>query len=371
MKKRNGFTILELMVTMAVFAIVAGAAVSLFQFQSKSSAGANTRKMAGEAVTLALMTIQRDVERAGMGLMNQPPLSLLVTNGGTGKPDELYVSFSEHVSMSLGRDKTYSFFDAGSALGKDKLWFSLSGGSFVTLADVGAWVGTYDTAPPIGALIRQSGTSKPVADILKKFAATQSAAQRQKNQCTMTLTLSGGVSGNAAPAISYKLIASATDQTAYPSGSKPQLGTLMRNGIPLAGGGVPLIGAWEGGKPPFIKVTDFQIRCGFFKTGCDFTQYYTDRTKTQCWTPDNGSALGDLGWEIDKLRAIEVTIKFIVKDKGGGAKYPDPDEPYGMKLAGFGIADDKTPGPWALGGAQTITIAPRNVVLGQYLGPPK
>jgi len=367
------------MVTMAVFAIVAGAAVSLFQFQSKSSAGANVRKIAGEAVTLALLTIQRDVERAGMGLMNQPKLSLLVTNGGTGKPDELYVSFSEHVSMSLGRDKNYSFFDAGSELGKDKLWFTLSGGSTLVksdgttpaLTDVGAWIGTDGAAPPIGALIRQSGASKPVADILKSFSATQSAAQKKKNQCTITLTLSGGVSGNAAPAISYKLIASASDQTAYPSGSKPQLGTLMRNGIPLAGGGVPLIGAWEGEKTPFIKVTDFQIRCGFFKTGCDFTQYYTDRTKTQCWSPDNGSALGDLGWEIDKLRAIEVTIRYIVKDKGGGAKYPDPDEPYGMKVAGFGIADDKTYGPWALGGDQTITIAPRNVVLGQYLGPPK
>ena len=75
MSKRNGFTILELLVTMAVFAVVAAAALALFQFQAKSSAGSNVRKIGSEAATLALMTIQRDIERAGLGLMQQLPLS--------------------------------------------------------------------------------------------------------------------------------------------------------------------------------------------------------------------------------------------------------------------------------------------------------
>jgi hypothetical protein len=145
----------------------------------------------------------------------------------------------------------------------------------------------------------------------------------------------------------------------------------LRNGIPVTGAGIPLIGSREGEKQPVVKVTDFQVRCGFRTTVCNFSKYYEDRS-TACWTPDNGHQLGDTGWEIDKLRVVEVTIKYIVKDKGGGANYPA-----NITVAGFRLPEDDknmTPpahGPWALGGSQTITVAPRNVVLGYYLGPPK
>lgn len=371
MKKQNGFTIIELLVTMVVFAIVAGAAVSLFQFQAKSAASSTTRKMAREAVGLALMTIQRDIERAGLGLVQHQPLSITVKNGGAGKPDELYLSFSDHVSMDWSKTNPWSFFDALSSPGQNKLWFALSGGTSITLTDVGAWIGTEGTSPPVGAVIRQQGAAKPDAVDLANFVVGQNSTQQKKNQFTATLTMSSGFSGNVAPAVSYKLIASTDDQNAFPSGKRPQLGTLLRNGMPVKGAGTPIIGAWQGEKPPFVKVTDFQVRCGFRTTSCTFTSYYSDHTQTNCWAPENGKSLGDSGWEVDKLRVIEVTIKYIMKDKAGGAKYPDPNEPSGMKVAGFGIAGDKTYGPWSLGGSQTITVAPRNIVLDQYLGLPK
>ncbi|MBI4963377.1 MAG: prepilin-type N-terminal cleavage/methylation domain-containing protein [Desulfomonile tiedjei] len=379
MNKRNGFTILELLVTMAVFAIVAAAAIALFQFQTKASAGSNKRKFAGEAVTLALMTIQRDIERAGMGLMKQQPLALMVNDGGTDRPDELYLSYSEHVNMGLARDKTYSFFDLGSAAGQGKLWFTMAGGTSLALADVGAWVGTDGASPPIGGVIRRQGTNKPDTITLKSFKPeTQSGTQKSKNQRTVTLEFPAGVGGNVAPAVSYRLIASAADRDAFPIGSKPQLGTLMRNGLPNSGAGLPLIGGWEGQQPSPVKVTDFQVRCGFARgVTCNFAQYYQDKS-TACWAPDSGNALGDLGWEIGNLRVIEVTIKYIVIDRGGGADYPnpagypgpDPRRGTGMTIKGFGLVGDSTYGPWAMGGSQTITVAPRNIVLGQYLGPP-
>jgi hypothetical protein len=68
---------------------------------------------------------------------------------------------------------------------------------------------------------------------------------------------------------------------------------------------------------------------------------------------------------MDRLRVVEVTIKYILLDKGGGAKYPSR-----ITTGGFRLPDDNTPGPWALGGAVTITVAPRNSVLAQYLAPP-
>ena len=379
MNKRKGFTILELLVTMAVFAVVAAAAVALFQFQAKSSAGSNVRKLGSEAVTLALMTIQRDIERAGLGLMQQLPLSMAVKDGASGAPDQLFLSYSDHVNMVLARDKTYSFFDASSSPGMQKLWWSLSGSNSILLQNVGAWIGTDGMAPPIGGVIRQvvaPAPGTPDAVELSNFNVTQDAVvQRPKNQCTVTLTLPSAFSGNVAPAVSYRLITSKTDQSAYPSDRQPQLGTLMRNGIPVTGAGVPLVGAREGEKQPVVKVTDFQVRCGFRNATavCDFAKYYEDRT-TACWTPDNGRQLGDTagGWDVGTLRVVEVTIRYIVKDRGGGAKYPAD-----MTVAGFRLPDDDknmTPparGPWALGGAQTITVSPRNIVLGHYLGPPK
>ena len=370
MKKRNGFTLLEMMVTMAVFAIVAASAIALFQFHGKSSAASTKRKLARETVTLALMTIQRDIERAGLGLMQQQPLSIFVKRG---PPDQLYVSFSDHVSMDLSKGKTWSFFDILSTPGLNKLWWQLSGNQ-VVLTDVGTWIGTDSTAPPIGALIRQQGTNKPDAADVTFAVAPQSSTQKTKGQCTVTLTLPSPYTANVAPAISYRLIATKTDQDAFAAGQKPELGTLLRNGVPIVGAKQYTDGTgtvkWE--KVPFIKVTDFQVRCGFRTTGCDFTRYYSDRTQTACWSPDNGKALGDSGWEADKLRVVEIRIKYILLDKGGGASYPAD-----MKVGGFSIADDnknttpKAYGPWALGGDQTITVSPRNIVLGQYLGPPK
>jgi prepilin-type N-terminal cleavage/methylation domain-containing protein len=373
MNRRNGFTILELMVTMAVFAVVAAAAVALFQFQSKSSAGSNKRKLASEAVTLAMMTIQRDIERAGMGLMLQQPLSVMVVDGreklidpADKRPDELYLSFSDHVSMTLSRgDDIYRFFDLGSSPGLNKVWFPVGGLSYLEMANVGAWIGTDALQPPIGAIIRQTGTNKPEAVGLQRFDLT--GTQTDKGLCTIRLTPRTSGGGNAAPAVSYTLIANQEDQDAYTGGRAPQLGTLMRNGIPQQSGGTPLIGAWQGEPMPSVKVTNFQVRCGFSRgTTCNFSAYYTDHSNVQCWTPDNGYSLGDTGYEIGNLRVIEVTINYIVLDKAAGAKYPSQ-----ITTEGFRLPSDNTPGPWALGGTQTITVAPRNLVLGQYLGPPK
>jgi prepilin-type N-terminal cleavage/methylation domain-containing protein len=367
MKNTKGFTILEVMVAMSIFAIVTGAALALFQFQAKKGAGSAMRKVANEAVATATMQLRRDIARAGMGLLEgKEALSVFVVNGSSSAPDKLFLNFSDHLSMDIGMSSG-SFFKIFKASGMSdsatsSAWWQLTGA-------------TQFNMPAISSSIDGTSVGGVILDAAPYYIDDSGGLKAQRsgteNYATRTHTLNVSWTtpvpgGNAAPAIVYSLsldkpVVSATYPYAFYS-----WGRLLRNGVPIIGAadtemptapGVP--------KTPVIKVTDFQVRCGFYVTAAkNFADYYTDKSKNTGWTPDKG-VFGDSvnGYTALNLRVIEVAIRYIYKDKGGGNYYPK-----NISTPGFSIPNDQTPGPWAIGGLYTVTFSPRALVLGRQLG---
>jgi len=106
---QNGFTILEVLVAFALFAVVAAAAFALFHDQTREGASTALRKIAFESVSHALMAIERDVLNAGLGLRDKPQLAIWVVQGAGSNPAELYLSCSDHLDMALVPTQNWSF----------------------------------------------------------------------------------------------------------------------------------------------------------------------------------------------------------------------------------------------------------------------
>ena len=126
MNEKNGFTILEVMVALAIFSIVAAAAMSFYKFQPREGAISSKKKIAQEAAALALMRLKKDILGAGLGLaereVGREDLAMFVVDGGGTVPDELYLSSAPYVDLDLTPTKPdgstpqpYSFFPYGSA----------------------------------------------------------------------------------------------------------------------------------------------------------------------------------------------------------------------------------------------------------------
>jgi len=388
---------------MAVFSIVIGAAVSLSHFQAKKGAGSTMRKMASESIALAIMQIRRDIARAGFGLLDDKEpgnpavrMSLLVQEGASGAPDRLLLNFSDHIDMELDASKQSSFFGmfsedrhGRSSSSKSWVWWSLINQNLLQMPSVkmsmdAAAIGgliTMTSAGTVGFKDSQTdGTSWKVIPV----SGTQNFAAKTQ---TLQVQWSSNFTGKAVPAISYLLnlapapssIVPLDPDTASDRVADYTRGQLLRNGVPLVGAGTADIdAATKKGRPPFIKVTDFQIRCGFYIDAThDFATYLTSPPGSNAgWTPD-AATFGTGSYVPENLRALEITIRYIFRDRGGGNYYP-----YEVKtgtnpaLDKFAInsartpdnQNDKTAGPWAMGGTYTVVISPRTLVLGKQLG---
>lgn len=364
MTKSKGFTLVEMMVSFAVFAIVAMAAYSFFHVHSKQGAGSAKRKIALESVAVAAMNMKRDIIQAGLGLSMEPALALFVTNGSGTNPDTLYISWADYLDIDLDSSKTNSFFDDPSTIvaGQGKAWFNLVTTDTLTVPNVRYSTARRDADSVImlqGIAGSGGSTKVPVGPPYPTVVQSTSNININKNTADLNLKMNAAFSGKAVPAISYRLLfgtnpdgsTRTTTDTRQPQNN---WGTLVRNGRSIAGAG-DVVDASDTSRSAdesqrsFIKITDLQVDCQF-----------SDDT----WVPATGSpnTFGTGSYTSANLRLVQVTLRFIIKDEGGG--YLTPDKIPGT---GYRIIGDYTPGPWTIGGTYTFRVSPRNVVLSSYL----
>jgi prepilin-type N-terminal cleavage/methylation domain-containing protein len=330
MNKSKGFTILEMVAAMTVLALVLVLANGFLQFQTKQGRGSSVRKMAHEAATVALMTLRRDLMHAGLALQGNRSLALLAKDQatGSGTPDELYVSFGGYLSMYLNPENQNSFWVPFLS---NNSYFEVSGASEVILENVGGWI---DEKAVKCVIIQDTTGALTTQDV-----TVSGSVNTDTNVGNLTLSLGSTVTGQLSPAISYKL------QLTGAGSYNP--GTLLRNDQPIAGGGLSTADMKQQ-----LKVTDFQIRA-----------HYSDGT---IWPDDaGGGAFGTGTFPTDNLRLVEVQVRFLIRDPGGGYEFPDD-----VTNAGFRIVGDTGPaskGPWTPAGPFTFTVCPRNIVMSSYL----
>ena len=358
MKNTRGFTILEILVALAIFSIVAAAAMSFYKFQTRQGTGSARKKIAQETATLALMALKRDIIGAGFAVAEaRKAMAMYVLDGGSSTPDEIYVNHCPYVDLDLGPSKPgepdvaqpYAFFALGELgeAGKDKAWFELDAGvSELVITDVNLSIDKHS----LGALIlRNSADSYISRKNDSGFSVTSTATTDQKEEGKHTLTFNWttpvGSGVEAAPAVRWWLNTQV--------GTDPQkAGTLYRNTTAVAGAQASFTGLTADTQIPLMKVTDFQIRC-----------LYEDGTT---WSPDTVD-FGDTGYDSETLRLVEITVSYIVRvgaSEAGG--YSTPTD---IKNPKYRIAGDTTPGPWIPGGTYVLRATPRNIVLSKYLGP--
>ncbi|MDQ7785235.1 MAG: type II secretion system protein [Desulfomonilaceae bacterium] len=368
MNEKKGFTILEVMVSLAIFSIVAAAAMSFYKFQTRESAVSSRKKIAQEAATLALMRLKKDVIAAGLGvsepLLGREDLALYVLDGGGAQaPDELYVSSAPHVDLDLtptrpdgdGTERQpYAFFPYGSAKpGEDKTWFTLAAGAKeLKMSDVNFSVDQRS----LGALIIRNGADRYKSrandssfTISTTDEADLSPKQKEKGRHDVTFEWTSGVAGGeeAAPAVRYWLNTAQDASSARPHQNR---GSLMRNDVALVGAQTTVAGFKADSLAPLMKVTDFQVRC-LFDDGN--------------WSPDSVT-FGDPNYGPANLRYVEVMVRYIIRsgDIATGG-YLTPDD---VKDPQFRIVGDTTKGRWMIGGTVVLRATPRNIVLTRYLG---
>ncbi|MGO9116401.1 MAG: prepilin-type N-terminal cleavage/methylation domain-containing protein [Desulfomonilaceae bacterium] len=79
MKKRvpEGFTVTEMMVAMAVMAVILLIAIAFFRVQSQMSGTATRDRLGRQDITLALTALERDIVQAGYGVALYPQLAFM------------------------------------------------------------------------------------------------------------------------------------------------------------------------------------------------------------------------------------------------------------------------------------------------------
>ncbi len=365
MNDTRGFTILEVLVGLAIFAIVAAAAMTFYKFQTRESTISSRKKIAQEAATLALMRLKRDIIGAGLGLSEQEvgreDLSLFVSDGSGTAPDEIYLSSAPYVDLDLtptesdgSTPRQYSFFPFGSAKpGEDKSWFTLTGGDTqLVLSNVRFSVDQRS----LGALIVRNGVDRFMSRGNDSgFLVTSTpqdeltTEQKQEGRHDVTFSWTSGMSGGeeVAPAIRYWLN---TAQDASDPRPNQNRGTLMRNNVALLGAQSTVTGFKADALAPLMKVTDFQVRCCFSDGNC---------------SPDTVT-FDDAGYGPADLRIVEVSVSYIIKSgRTSSGGYATPDD---VKDPKFRIVGDDTVGRWMIGGTIVLRATPRNIVLTRYLG---
>jgi prepilin-type N-terminal cleavage/methylation domain-containing protein len=303
MRKKNGFTVMEMMVGSAVLLIVIGITMSFFRYQSKFGGELRKDMSNKETIGLAMMVLKRDLIQAGCGLYDNRALGLWVDGYANNFYHKLYVNYGYYLQMSpKGSDSMYNqaYFIAGSTTNPLTL-------NRTRRYDVGSAL-TYNKATSVWTSVAVSGVPVENAD----GSATFSFA-----------SLSPGTTF--VPAISYRLIDPDTndDTPPYPDAAYPEL---QRNGQRIAGGK----------KEPFMKFTDFSIRCRFVNSfsgvpaGIDALN----------WSPNNADDFATR--KFDDLKMVEITIRYKTITPG---------------------MDPSVASNWKQQISKVFTVSPRNVLM--------
>lgn len=343
MRNEKGFTLVELMVAFAVFAMLLSAAVAFYQVQSRTIAGSSKRKIAHEVTTAALSAIRKDIMQAGTGLRGN------VTQAGGGErelshlaifveyhdamsptsPDKLYLNCTDYLDMGLppGSDYPNSYFVDAASPSIGKTWFELDSGPPPTVRNVHANIN--NTTMNKAIFLPDMPGPASVEDL--ELRPDGSGIDSITNTQTLELEFQGtGGKRYAAPAIFYELDG----------------GKLKRNGETMVGG----VQRENSGLVPAVKVTDFKIRCLFKDSGTVEGVTWADLDPTPGGT-----------YTADQLVLVEVSLRYLVRDVRGAYDTPD------VVPGSYRIEGDYQQGPWTIGGTRTIQVNPRCLVLMQYL----
>lgn len=257
MNHYKGFTMTELLVSIALLGLVIASAASFFIYQSAYGRSASTMKRTRENIALAMSMIRHDVLHSGYGVGDRPRLAMWMRNKSGNVYKELYVNYgtfirSELTSSSIDVFNGYAYFVPSSPT------------SSVPISD---WSDVTFHSFEADSLLVESSDPIDLSDLTN---GTVTAGQ------PMT-------SGTAyAPGISYK----------YDSSKK----ALLRNGEVILGG------------EPYFSVEDFSVRARFYDTA----------TTSDFWSPVSTSNIFDFDQQdINQLRAVEVTALYKMKTAEG------------------------------------------------------
>jgi prepilin-type N-terminal cleavage/methylation domain-containing protein len=325
MKSSKGFTLPEMLVAVLIVVITMAAAMSFFVFQSVSGYESFRTKAADEAVETALAIIKRDIRHAGLGVMNQLELAMLVKEGASGAPDELYLNYNAYLATDgdteVIKDQTMRAFASANNVFMYGRNFDFPGG---VVDYQGYWAGTGSNTAHmyirgvlsryhIGAFLTKSvdpAAPPNVSDVLVEAADEETCSVCPPGIKKFKITFLGSIGTDRilAPAVHYRVIEDGEG-----------IGRLWRNPGPSpSSSDRPVLGSHN------FDVTAFSIRCQF-----------VDSTGAVTWIPDDGTkTFTDMS--LQDLKLIEITIRYRTKNKKN---------------------------IWETTRTRTINVAPRSIVL--------
>lgn len=258
MNDSRGFTITELMISVALLGAVIASAASFFIYQSGYGRTSATQKRTRENITLAMNMIRHDILHAGYGVNDRPTLALRLNNQDGDVYKNLYVNYGRFLSNEVTSSTVNVF--------SDYAYFEGDGGNSVS---VDGWSGISFHPFESNKLMVESNDPLDLVEI--------------QNGVVQTDTGQNMYAGTAyTPGISYT----------YDSTKK----ALLRNGEVILGG------------EPYFSVEDFQIRARFVVGTDDF------------WSPVATDTNKDFEvQDITNLRALEITTQYKMKMSEGAS----------------------------------------------------
>lgn len=357
-KTSEGFTIVELMVTMAVMAVILLIATAFFRNQSQLSGTTTKDRSARQGITLALVQLQRDLVQAGYGMPLYPQGALCFGDNNTASQTHknvnpkdpnfntkvygtLWVSYGDYILNSIPTNPLstptphlpYSMWPSLVYNLTPMSNTNLAGGSFSIPAAESPSGTNYTTAyasattyaNSIGAIIYWPG-----AGLYGSGAVTVNTPGNPTNVGTgqtMTAPPSGvvaqftvptapGGTFSFAPAVVYNFVPGVV--------SNKTTGYITRNQQ-----------TWLGDRS--LDILDFQVRALYGVTG----------QTTQQWAPTN---LDFTQYMASSLRYVEIKIVYMILDSDSTL-----ETRYTQFTAGEISAVTKT-----------LRVSPRIVVLSTY-----
>ncbi len=215
MCNHKGFTLVELMLALAVGGLLLALVLPFFWGQSTYSYNSTQSRLANQSVDLVLALLKRDILQAGFGVAAvHPELALAKTAGADANtPDTLYLSYGDHLNIQGVTSLPQG--NPGNTIRQNSVFYDQRGTSSTPYQGYSDGALTLVLIPTnvskrsIGAIIDTTGG--------KEVTMTTSPATPPSTGYWNSISFSGATaSGTWAPAICYKVVSQALWRNAGP-----------------------------------------------------------------------------------------------------------------------------------------------------------